>query len=438
MPEGDRLVVHADPTKDFFITMLVKDIGLVPAIVDLVDNCVDGALRMRQDRDFDGLSVRIEFDHSHFRVADNCGGIAVEIARNYAFRFGRPPGMAPTRHSVGQFGVGMKRALFKIGSKFSVASTSPDSRFALQVDVDEWRREEKNWTFQFSEVEEDSTFGEEDQGTVIEVRSLHEGISEDFDLENFSGRLRNELQSTHQHNLNHGLAITVNGVPLQVESLQLLASSQLKPAFVKLAFPSTKHPKMRIGIYCGIADSDPESAGWYVFCNGRLILEADQTINTGWGEGHGRTIPKYHNQFARFRGFTFFEADNSSLLPWNTTKTGVDEGSKVFKAVRQKMIGLMRPVIDFLNNLDAEKDRGKRPLHQELEQRAKAVTLAKLKASPVFAQPKADLIIERACNISYKKPEDEVDRVKENLGATTLREVGEKTFEYFFEMECEE
>jgi len=33
----------ADPTKDFFIDMLTRDIPLEWAILDLIDNCVDGA-----------------------------------------------------------------------------------------------------------------------------------------------------------------------------------------------------------------------------------------------------------------------------------------------------------------------------------------------------------------------------------------------------------
>src|ERR1700736_3839618 len=38
--------IDAMPTKDFFISMLVRDIDLVDAIADLFDNCVDGARRM--------------------------------------------------------------------------------------------------------------------------------------------------------------------------------------------------------------------------------------------------------------------------------------------------------------------------------------------------------------------------------------------------------
>ena len=38
---GDR--AEASPTKQFFVSMLTRDINLADAILDLVDNCLDGA-----------------------------------------------------------------------------------------------------------------------------------------------------------------------------------------------------------------------------------------------------------------------------------------------------------------------------------------------------------------------------------------------------------
>jgi hypothetical protein len=40
--------IQASPTKELFISMLVRDIELTPAIVDLVDNSFDGAIRLRR------------------------------------------------------------------------------------------------------------------------------------------------------------------------------------------------------------------------------------------------------------------------------------------------------------------------------------------------------------------------------------------------------
>ena len=40
--------IDASPVKSFFIEMLTRDIDLVDAILDLLDNCVDGILRQRR------------------------------------------------------------------------------------------------------------------------------------------------------------------------------------------------------------------------------------------------------------------------------------------------------------------------------------------------------------------------------------------------------
>ncbi len=119
-----REKVNAEPTKNFFVEMLVRDVDLLDAVVDLVDNSVDGARRMRTSN-YQGLQVSVEFDATHFSVSDNCGGIPLAIARDYAFRFGRDeddPRGGTDAGSIGQFGVGMKRPLFKLGWYFEVES----------------------------------------------------------------------------------------------------------------------------------------------------------------------------------------------------------------------------------------------------------------------------------------------------------------------------
>ena len=40
--------VDASPTKGFFIYMLTRDIDVRPAIVELIDNSIDGAKKIRK------------------------------------------------------------------------------------------------------------------------------------------------------------------------------------------------------------------------------------------------------------------------------------------------------------------------------------------------------------------------------------------------------
>lgn len=86
----DNEQIDAAPTKSFFVEMLTKDIPLEQAVLDLVDNSVDGAKRMNPDT-FEGRRVAITVDKEKFRILDNCGGFSKDVARAYAFRFGRPP-----------------------------------------------------------------------------------------------------------------------------------------------------------------------------------------------------------------------------------------------------------------------------------------------------------------------------------------------------------
>jgi hypothetical protein len=54
--------VNASPVKSFFVHMLTRDIGLEEAILDLLDNCVDGILRSK-GADWFCQSDMAPFDH---------------------------------------------------------------------------------------------------------------------------------------------------------------------------------------------------------------------------------------------------------------------------------------------------------------------------------------------------------------------------------------
>jgi len=440
---NNEKIVNAAPTKEFFIYMLTKDIPLVRAIIDLVDNCLDGAHRIRGDEDYSELWVRIEANKDSFKISDNCGGISVELARKYAFRFGRPKDMPRLKHSVGQFGVGMKRALFKIGREFKIESFTETSRFVIEEDVEKWKEKPK-WEFEFKELEEKLTQPPsiDNRGTTIIVKSLNESVAEAFNLDNFINRLKGELEIAHQDSLSKGLQITLNGIPLTFSITELLQSDILKPANKDLEFDEPEKAVVKVKLYAGISDSDPSTAGWYVYCNGRCILETDKSNTTGWAEGGGRTIPQYHNQFARFRGYVFFDCDDAGRLPWNTTKTGVDIDSTIYRSVRQNMITMMRPVIDFLNRLDAEKDCREEPaMLTEAVEGAEKADLQSIVASPNFIANVESVIktpVQQMQRIQYHKPKDQVKIVKDVLRVLSFKEVGEKTFDYFFERECDE
>ena len=260
-----------------------------------------------------------------------------------------------------------------------------------------------------------------------------------FKLENFISELKEELKLEQLYNIDRGLAITVNGVSLDAPHLKLLQSDDFKTAYWEKTLDG-----MQIRIYAGISEPNLDTGGWYIFCNDRLILGPEQSEITGWRTKSPTRIPKYHGQFNRFRGYVFFDADDAGLLPLNTTKTNMDMDSLKLQAVRQQMILLMRPVIDFLNKLHDEGGKREReeiddePLATAIES-ADLVNLSdvgtiigKFEAP---TPPSRDTSQPKMGRIQYSKPSDDIEEVQQVLGVQTLKEVGEKTFEYFMEME---
>lgn len=430
--------INARPSKALFIEMLTKDIPLIRAILDLVDNSVDGARRLRPNEDLKGLWIKLDISKNKFKISDNCGGMSVATAREYAFRFGRAYDAPETPGSVGQFGVGMKRAFFKLGKFFSVESKTKNTSFVVEVDVEKWEKINE-WIFHFKNFDEKTKNPPDAIGTAVLVESLHENVAENFGQDNFKKRLAQELETAHLLSMNKGLLIILNGIPLQMRTLAFNVSSQIKPVLKEIEFKDKKHP-VNIQLYVGIADSTPKDAGWYVFCNGRMLLERDKSPITGWGEKEGGKIPLYHQQYARFRGYVFFESDNAELLPWNTTKTGVDTDSLIYQSIRLEMVNLMRPIIDFLNELKESKgeDDEKESLLEKAVIATKASRLEEIETfTKIFEAPRfkkkekpADTVI-----IQYAVLKKQAEVVKKSLGVKSLREVGEKTFEYYLKLE---
>jgi hypothetical protein len=424
---ADEDVVDATPTKDFFIDMLVRDIDLIPAIVDLVDNCVDGARRMRPDGDYTDLYVLLDVGPEKFQISDNCGGIPVDLARHYAFRFGRPPDMPSTPRAIGQFGIGMKRALFKLGTAFEIVSTTTKDHFVLKDDVASWRARDE-WAFRFDSRTAKKSAANK-TGTTVTVTALHDEVKEQFNRGTFVTELAADLRRVHQSSMDAGLAITLNAIPLDVERLQLLQSESLKPAFEDLVFYANDPPQVHVRLYAGLGVSNPNEAGWYVYCNGRLVLGADQTNTTGWGEGRGN--PRFHNQYARFRGYAFFESADVAKLPWTTTKTGVDPGTPIYRNVRQRMVNLMRPVISFLNDLDREKEappRDKTSLEEVVSSAEKTpIVLSAVQPSKRFEAPLREPrpVAPASQSIQYRRPKAQIEKAKRKLRVTSASQVGE-------------
>lgn len=421
--------ILATPTKDFFISMLTRDISLDRAILDLVDNSVDAAIASGS---LENKYVKMYVNKDTFSISDNCGGMDLDTATKYAFRFGRSKDSPPTPNSVGQFGVGMKRTLFKIGNQFEVISRHSTSAFKVNVDVADWLNSE-HWEFQLEEIEpRDETYGLE-----IKVTNLNDGVADKFNLDLFVRNIITEISEAHFKIINSGLKIFVNDELASNYEIEIKHGPELEAA-------SETYTKddVNVRIIAGIGDRDINYGGWYVICNGRLISFADKTRATGWSQSG---IPKFHPDFAYFRGVVDLESADSSKLPWTTTKTGIDVDNRAYRIALSKMTDMMRNILSFLREraiemADYNDDKIEiTPLNDSIENSV-SCSIYSIVGTNEFKRPEIASRIQRPKYIKMQYPvlATKLEIVKTTTGVETNKDAGLLTFDYFFERECED
>ncbi|NHN40065.1 hypothetical protein G9C85_00230 [Halorubellus sp. JP-L1] len=449
MNDSNPPEANATPVKEFFVDILTQDVELVDTIPEFVDNSIDGAARqVSETTEYPNYRCVIDMDSSSLEITDNCGGIPLEVAEEYAFRFGRPDGLDREMPSkIGEFGIGMKRSLFKIGSYFEIESKTSDSHYRIEVNIEDWLNDKEKWDFPIEMLDEQSDGELDEEGTRILITDLRDKPSEKFGDESFESELAEKLTSKNRQYLNWGFEVILNRQNLTYRQMEIFQSDELEPAYDEFTF-HTKDGDVDVKIVCGLGDKSNQEGGWYVFCNGRLVLEADDTATTGWtGEKSVEFLPKFHGQFNRFRGMVYFESDQSGTLPWNTTKTGVNEDSEVFQKARQKMISMARPVINFLNTVrDQQRELEDEDEEPELEKRVTQsektdIMSVESEDTQNFKGPSPKEEEEESADdtspgtVRYTKPKKELERAMEELEVSSYRAVGEATFDYFWELE---
>ena len=425
-------VVKGSPSKAFFVNMITRDIDLSDAILDLLDNAVDGVKKAAGNGplDFTPYYAHLEFGPTEFSISDNCGGITIAIAKEYAFRFGKPEDVIsePTPHSIGLYGIGMKRALFKMGRSVAVSSSTGQESFTVLIDVDTWRKQpDENWDFPLTNVVNQGTA--EPTGTRLKVTKLYPWIGNEFEAPTFKNSLIRSIQRDYAFILEKGFQVTVNGSAVAGKMPTLRLSNEVAPLRIQY-----DDEGVQVQIIAGLAAPPPEDDspqqrypeqelyGWYVVCNERVVVTADRTTLTGWGAD---TVPAWHPQFYGFMGIVRFEADDPRRLPWRTTKRDVDDSSSVYKRALVKMRQVTKEFIDYTNRRkgDLRQARG-------TEAAAKPVAVSQIPAQDRLTLPKMRKPeIRRIC---FDKPVAEIEAVGRALGINvkSLKQVGIAAFDY--------
>lgn len=445
--------VKVFPAKHFFVEMLTRDISLADAILDLLDNCVDGVRRNAHyhgDKPYEGFFADIRFDEKQFSITDNCGGISKVDAESYAFMFGRPQ-TAQLRNdsTIGLVGIGMKRAMFKIGTCCSVHSHHQKDTFEVTISP-QWLQNDGDWNLTLQPVKSDM----KKHGTRITVTNIRESVRNDFALgSNFRDEeLPKRVKDAFGLLIERGFKVSINGTVVKPAVPHLLWESDAKGKADTIRPYVYRDTIDGVDVFLafGIREPDREGvderatqkyqsdmAGWTVACNDRIVLSCDKSELTGWGSMGGA---QYHTQFIYLSGVVEFHATQTSKLPFTTTKRGVNEGSSVYLRVRDRMIEALKQFTSWTNDW---KDRPSSD-REQLFKKAKSLPLPQIRTAvakeykampasrglPIKPKlPKAKVSSE--VNIQFRRSQEDIDTVSEYLFDETkpARVVGEACFD---------
>lgn len=442
---------NANPTKAFFVRMITRDIGLEDCILDLIDNSVDSAWRregshpkgLKDDTDLSAYHIAIHASAKHFSISDNCGGMTLDNAVDHAFSFGRPASQNADNYSIGVYGIGMKRAVFKIGRDILVHSTYAEKKkrlaFAVPIKVGAWLNDDDPpWDFDIDDAE----LLPED-GVEVVVRDLTAETATSFGNPDFMAALKRTIARDYSHHMNRGLRISLNDQAIVGWHIALLQSKDFKPVMIDYE-DNADGQMVSIEVVGGMAAPPPESSepddtdkgdkgdrnyGWYVVCNGRIVLAADRSEVSGWGS---EDWPQWHRQYAGFMGIIFFNAANAAALPLTTTKRSIDVSSGVFQRARPRMREITKSWIAYTNVRKQVLEEAK-----EVEQAAKAVSIYQVAARKILAVPQLSVPkpAEKPANVSYQVSLKRLRKLAEALGNANMknREVGQKSFDYSYD-----
>jgi hypothetical protein len=456
--------VSARPVKSFFVSMLTRDIKLEEAILDLLDNCVDGVLRATKSgrsraKPYRGFWSEIRFDKRSFSIADNCGGIPWDL-HEYAFRMGSAPDRkTEVPGTVGVYGIGMKRAMFKIGESCVISTKNGRDSYEVRI-TPAWMSDEEEWDIPVSAAKAPAT----EDGTTIVVGDLRGGIQKRFseDAKAFTAELERMVATHYAFIIDKGFEVRINGDPVKPRPTRLIfserAGGKKAPRIQPFIFRTKTDEGVEVFLTVGFTRPIPSEdevmaereekryssidAGWTVLCNDRAVLYCDRSELTGWGEAG---VPRYHFQFIAISGIVEFKADDASKLPTTTTKRGIDASSRLYLQIKNKMREGMSIFTDYTNKWKGRAEESKQHIKEgtplsfeEIKAKADSLPFSATKSSvPRGEQYRPDLpfpkkVESQKRRISFVKDVDDVRRVGEYLfndDSTDPSIVGEACFD---------
>jgi hypothetical protein len=319
-------LIDGTPDKRMFWSIM-SDYDLKTGLCELVDNAIDiwrqGSKRKQLD-----IAVTLDVARQLISVTDNAGGVKVEDLRYLL----APGGSKNNPHAeiVGIFGVGSKRASIALGERVEI-TTHHRGENTHQLEIDKAWLGHDDWHMRGYEVPDIPT------GTTrVHISHLRRSF-----VQNDLDEITSHLGEIYSHFIEEGCRISLNGTPIRAVSFDNWSyPPEQVPRRVVFASRFGSDGEIRVEITGGlIRDRKPEedNYGVYFYCNDRLIVKEMRSREVGYQNSLEAGVPHWDISLSRV---IVRLAGPAILMPWNSSKTGINFSHPAFQRVRPTIVQL--------------------------------------------------------------------------------------------------
>jgi histidine kinase/DNA gyrase B/HSP90-like ATPase len=312
--------IDGTPEKRMFWS-IISDYDLKTGLCELIDNAIDIWLRTDK-RSPPTIEVLLDADRQLISVKDNVGGVKFEDL----YLLLAPGGSKndPAAEVIGIFGVGSKRAGIALGEQVDIRTRFKSGQ-SLELNITREWLESEDWRLAAYEIPEI------ERGTTqVEISRLRRPfVSTDI------GALRAHFGQTYCWFIRDGCVIEINDVPVDPEDFENWSyPKEFCPKAAAFEVEVPNEGKVRVEIIAGLIRdrvAEEDNYGAYFYCNRRLIVKELKSREVGYFSSQEAGVP--HPDASLCRGIVKLQGP-ARLMPWNSTKNGINAGHILFPDVR--------------------------------------------------------------------------------------------------------
>lgn len=319
--------IDGTPEKRMFWS-IISDYDLKTGLCELVDNALDVWLRGGQQKR-PTIEIALDAERQLISVKDDVGGGRLDDL----YLLLSPGGSKndPKSEVIGIFGVGSKRAGIALGEHVDIRTRFKNER-SLELNITKEWLESEDWRLAAYEIP-----GIEKGTTQVEISRLRRTfVSTDI------GALRVHFGQTYGWFIQHGCVIKVNGIPIDAENFENWSYPKgFSPKAAKFDVSVPGEGKVAVEIVVGLIGdrvAEEDNYGAYFYCNNRLIVKELKSREVGYFNSQEAGVP--HPDASLCRGIVKLQGP-ARLMPWNSTKNGVNSAHILFQNVRHTLAPLM-------------------------------------------------------------------------------------------------